>query len=83
MGELVEDLEDGQPYRVQYFERVRLEYHPERPDPHYQVLLGQFGWRILADKLLHLRATSIFTPSTPISTPNRPTSGGMGRESPV
>ncbi len=41
-----ETLEDGQPYLVQWFERVRLEYHPEVADPQYQVLLGQFGRRI-------------------------------------
>ncbi|MFN8540638.1 MAG: hypothetical protein U0232_24555 [Thermomicrobiales bacterium] len=37
--------EDGQQYTVQYFERVRLEYHPNAPDP-YKVQLGQFGRRI-------------------------------------
>ncbi len=36
-------------YRVQYFERARLEYHPENADPQYQVLLGQFGRRILVE----------------------------------
>ncbi|MGN6676085.1 MAG: hypothetical protein ACTHMA_22555 [Thermomicrobiales bacterium] len=36
-------LDDGHPYAVQYFERVRMEYHPENADPQYQVLLGQFG----------------------------------------
>ena len=41
-----ETLEDGKPYTVQYFERVRMEYHPENADPQYQVLLGQFGRRI-------------------------------------
>ncbi len=35
-------------YRVQYFERARLEYHPENPAP-YDILLGQFGRRILAE----------------------------------
>lgn len=40
-------LEDGQTYRVQYFERVRLEYHPENQPP-YDLLLGQFGRRIVA-----------------------------------
>ena len=43
--EFAEQLEDGQVYRVQYFERVRLEYHPENPAP-YDVLLGQFGRRL-------------------------------------
>jgi N-acetylneuraminic acid mutarotase len=40
-----ERLEDGRTYRVQYFERVRLEYHPENAAP-YDVLLGQFGRQI-------------------------------------
>lgn len=39
-------LEDGQVYTVQYFERVRLELHPEHAAP-YQVELGQFGRLIL------------------------------------
>ena len=42
-----ETLEDGREYSVQYFERVRMEYHPEHAPP-YHVLLGQFGRRILA-----------------------------------
>ncbi|MHB8644967.1 MAG: cellulase family glycosylhydrolase [Thermomicrobiales bacterium] len=33
---------DGQVHRVQYFERYRLEYHPENKDP-YRVLLGLLG----------------------------------------
>jgi hypothetical protein len=44
--EMVEVLEDGKPYLVQYFERARFEFHPENP-PTSQVLLGQFG------RLLH------------------------------
>jgi hypothetical protein len=43
---LLERLEDGQIYVVQYFERVRLEYHPEHP-PATEVLLGQLGRRVL------------------------------------
>jgi len=34
---------DGKMHRVQYFERYRLEYHPENSDPKYQVLLGLLG----------------------------------------
>ena len=45
-GERSEVLEDGNAYQVQYFERVRLEYHPENPPP-FDVLLGQFGRRVL------------------------------------
>ena len=33
---------DGQTHRVQYFERYRLEYHPENKDP-FKVLLGLLG----------------------------------------
>lgn len=40
--ELVEVLEDGKPYLVQYFERARFEYHPENAAPN-DILLGQFG----------------------------------------
>ena len=46
--EFEQRLEDGKTYRVQYFERARMEYHPEHADPRYQVLLGQFGRQILA-----------------------------------
>jgi peptidoglycan/xylan/chitin deacetylase (PgdA/CDA1 family) len=35
-------LEDGRTYTVQYFERARLEYHPENPFP-YTVLQGRLG----------------------------------------
>jgi hypothetical protein len=45
-AERPELLEDGRVYTVQYFERVRLEYHPENAPP-FDVLLGQFGRRIL------------------------------------
>jgi len=47
-GEMVERLEDGRRYQVQYFERARLEFHPEATDPAYRVQRGQFGRRILA-----------------------------------
>ena len=44
---LLERLEDGRVYVVQYFERARLEYHPEQP-PADEVQLGQLGRRVLA-----------------------------------
>lgn len=37
---------DGKQHLVQYFERVRLEWHPENPAP-YTFLLGQLGREIL------------------------------------
>lgn len=43
--EFAQRLEDGKTHTVQYFERVRMEAHPENPAP-YDVLLGQFGRRI-------------------------------------
>jgi hypothetical protein len=48
--ELAERLEDGREYTVQYFERARFEHHPENADPHYQVLLGQFGRAIAGQR---------------------------------
>jgi hypothetical protein len=47
--EFVETLEDGKPYTVQYFERARFEHHPENAPP-FDVLLGQFGRRILGNR---------------------------------
>jgi hypothetical protein len=34
---------DGKVYLVQYFERNRLEYHPENRGTPYEVLLGLLG----------------------------------------
>jgi hypothetical protein len=34
---------DGKTYLVQYFERQRLEYHPENTDPRFEVLSGHLG----------------------------------------
>src|SRR3712207_7451602 len=47
-GEREEVLENGRTYTVQYFERARMEFHPEHEGTPYEVLLGQFGRRILA-----------------------------------
>ncbi|MGN6562389.1 MAG: hypothetical protein ACTHMU_06990 [Thermomicrobiales bacterium] len=44
-----EQLEDGQTYQVQYFERARFEWHPANRAP-YDVELGQFGRRVLATR---------------------------------
>ncbi|GAB4111581.1 MAG: hypothetical protein Fur005_07580 [Roseiflexaceae bacterium] len=33
----------GETYWVQYFERQRMEWHPNEPDPRYRVLLGLLG----------------------------------------
>jgi hypothetical protein len=42
-GERMEKLEDNNTYLVQWFERVRLEHHPEHAGTPSEVLLGQFG----------------------------------------
>lgn len=41
--ELDEMLDDGRIYRVQYFERARLEYHPEARGTPYEVQIGLLG----------------------------------------
>jgi hypothetical protein len=47
--EFVERGEDGHDYTVQYFERYRLEFHPENAPP-YDVLLGRMGADELAQQ---------------------------------
>ncbi len=42
-GLLVERLNDGHIYTVQYFERVRLEWHPENAGTPFEVLYGLLG----------------------------------------
>lgn len=39
---------NGQTYTVQYFERNRLEYHPENAGTRYEVQLGRLGAELLA-----------------------------------
>jgi hypothetical protein len=39
---LREEIIEGTPYQVQWFERNRLELHPENPAP-YDVLIGRIG----------------------------------------
>ncbi len=62
--ERTETLEDGQPYLVQWFERARLELHPENAPPN-DVLLGQFG-RLLhpADPPVSAILGMVFFPET-------------------
>jgi hypothetical protein len=43
------NVEGGPPYLVQYFERNRLELHPELPDA-FRISLGLLGNRILQDR---------------------------------
>jgi len=60
----LERLGDTRAYLVQYFERVRLEYHPENVPP-YDILLGQFGRQMHpADPAVAPRADAAFFPET-------------------
>ena len=63
-AERTETLEDGKQYTVQWFERVRMELHPENPPPN-DVLLGQFG-RLLhpADPPVAAKPGMTFFPET-------------------
>jgi hypothetical protein len=47
-GEFEQQLEDGRTYTVQYFERARMEFHPEYEGTASEVLLGHFGRHIVA-----------------------------------
>jgi hypothetical protein len=41
---------DGKTYRVQYFQRVRMEYHPEYAGTDHEVLLGLLGSQLLHER---------------------------------
>ena len=41
---------DGKPYTVQYFERTRLELHPENAGSKYEILLGLMGRELMASR---------------------------------
>ncbi|MFN8566425.1 MAG: hypothetical protein U0Z44_02635 [Kouleothrix sp.] len=47
--QFAETLEGGNTDAVQYFERARFELHPENRPP-FDVLLGQFGRRMLGER---------------------------------
>jgi hypothetical protein len=42
-GLMTEQLNDGKVYTVQYYERVRLEWHPENAGSEFEVLYGLLG----------------------------------------
>ncbi|GIV97089.1 MAG: hypothetical protein KatS3mg057_1746 [Herpetosiphonaceae bacterium] len=43
------NFDTGEVYWVQYFERQRMEWHPDEPDPSYRVLLGRLGAQYWAE----------------------------------
>jgi hypothetical protein len=56
--------QNGQTYWVQYFERQRMEWHPDEPNPQYRILLGLLGSEERAAR--HQGATA-FSPLGPDS----------------
>ena len=63
--EFEQRLEDGNTYTVQYFERTRLEHHPEHAGTLHEVLLGQFGRRIHpADPPARRQEGAVYFPET-------------------
>jgi polysaccharide biosynthesis protein PslG len=56
---------DGKTYWVQYFERQRMEWHPEIADPNYRILLGLLGNEYSAQFHSNNRAFNFRSPITP------------------
>jgi len=55
---LQEELIEGQPRMVQWFERARMELHPEQPFP-YDLLVGRLGAELLAAHSSHFARTVV------------------------
>ncbi|HMQ32590.1 MAG TPA: hypothetical protein PKD53_17795 [Chloroflexaceae bacterium] len=64
--EFDEVLHDGMTYRVQYFERVRMEYHPEHAGTPDEVQLGRLGAALLHNEA---RPDTIQPVPTPVPLP--------------
>ncbi|HEU5102844.1 MAG TPA: cellulase family glycosylhydrolase [Roseiflexaceae bacterium] len=62
---------DGNTYWVQYFERQRMEWHPNEPDPQYQILLGLLGNEY---RDAHHTGEAAFGPISPDQVPAPPSS---------
>jgi hypothetical protein len=63
---------DGKTYWVQYFERQRMEWHPDEPDPRYRILLGLLGNEY---RDANHKNNQAFTPSGPPPPPPAPPAG--------
>src|SRR5215213_6018374 len=62
---------DGQTYWVQYFERQRMEWHPNEPNAQYRILLGLLGNEY---RDAHHQGDGAFDPEAPSA--NQPPTGG-------
>ena len=54
--QITQILEDGRLHDVQYFEKGRLEYHPDNAEP-YKIQLGQFGRMVGELRLVSFQGT--------------------------
>ncbi len=59
----------GETYWVQYFERQRMEWHPNETDPKYRILLGLLGNEY---RDANHRGNGAFSPAQPVSPPSQP-----------
>jgi polysaccharide biosynthesis protein PslG len=64
---------DGQTYWVQYFERQRMEWHPNEPNPRYRILLGLLGNE---QRDAHHQGEEAFAPEAPNQAPPPPPPSG-------
>ena len=64
---------DGQTYWVQYFERQRMEWHPNEPNPRYRILLGLLGNE---QRDAHHQGEEAFAPEAPDQAPPPPPPSG-------
>jgi hypothetical protein len=58
---------DGKIYWVQYFERQRMEWHPDEPNPQYRILLGLLGNEY---RDANHQGNQAFSPTGPVQTPS-------------
>jgi polysaccharide biosynthesis protein PslG len=67
---------DGKTYWVQYFERQRMEWHPDEPNPQYRILLGLLGNEY---RDAHHRGEAPFAPEDPNAyvPPQNPNTSGF------
>ena len=63
---------DGKPYRVQYFERNRFEYHPENAGGRFEVLLGLLGAETLRGRPEVLRRPPAIVPESGLNAAGMP-----------
>ena len=71
---------DGKTYWVQYFERQRMEWHPDEPNARYRVLLGLLGNEY---RDAHHQGNQAFAPTGPVQPQPNPTQPPAQRSKPM